>query len=99
LDVLLISPALRGLFQGPADDGFVGRAVYALYRRVRRLHPSTWLGFPHDGSPVFGLGPQRVLRGGCFHNWAIHCTVSKRYQIEKQFHDGCIGFRAVMAET
>jgi formylglycine-generating enzyme required for sulfatase activity len=51
---------------------------------------------PDDGSPVIGGRSQRVLRGGCFHNWAIHCTVSKRYQIEKQFHDGCIGFRIVM---
>ena len=40
-----------------------------------------------------------VLRGGCFHNWVVHCTVSKRYQIERQYHDGCIGFRVVMAET
>jgi hypothetical protein len=34
-----------------------------------------------------------VLRGGCFHNWAMHCTVSKRYEIGHDFHDGCIGFR------
>jgi sulfatase modifying factor 1 len=54
---------------------------------------------PQDGNPTAGDGPERVLRGGCFHNWAIHCTVSKRYQIEKQYHDGCIGFRIVMAET
>jgi formylglycine-generating enzyme required for sulfatase activity len=50
---------------------------------------------PRDGSPRQGDAPERVLRGGCFHNWAIHCTVSKRYQIERQFHDGCIGFRPV----
>jgi len=36
--------------------------------------------------------------GGCFHNWAIHCTVSKRYQMERQDHDGCVGFRVVLAE-
>jgi hypothetical protein len=35
----------------------------------------------------------------CFHNWAIHCTVSKRYQMERQYRDGCIGFRAVLAES
>ena len=37
--------------------------------------------------------------GGCFHNWAIHCTVSKRYQMERQHHDGCVGFRVVLAES
>jgi formylglycine-generating enzyme len=53
---------------------------------------------PRDGTPRLGDAPERVLRGGCFHNWAIHCTVSKRYQIERQFHDGCIGFRPVVVE-
>lgn len=48
---------------------------------------------PQDGSPFTGPGDDRILRGGCFHNWAIHCTVSKRYEIQKDFHDGCIGFR------
>jgi formylglycine-generating enzyme required for sulfatase activity len=48
---------------------------------------------PKDGSPYLGHGTERVLRGGCFHNWAIHCTVAKRYEIGHQFHDGCIGFR------
>ncbi|MDX2037748.1 MAG: SUMF1/EgtB/PvdO family nonheme iron enzyme [Isosphaeraceae bacterium] len=48
---------------------------------------------PGDGTPYEGPGTERVLRGGCFHNWAIHCTVSKRYAIEKIFHDGCIGLR------
>jgi formylglycine-generating enzyme required for sulfatase activity len=37
--------------------------------------------------------------GGCFHNWAIHCTMSKRYQMGRQYHDGCIGFRVVLAES
>jgi formylglycine-generating enzyme required for sulfatase activity len=54
---------------------------------------------PHDGNPTAGDGADRVLRGGCFHNWAVHCTVSKRYQMERQYHDGCIGFRVVMADT
>ena len=51
---------------------------------------------PADGSAYTG-GPvgERVLRGGCFHNWAIHCTVSKRYAIDSDAHDGCIGFRLV----
>ena len=52
---------------------------------------------PRDGTPLVGPGDERVLRGGCFHNWAIHCTVSKRYQIERQYYDGCIGFRLVLS--
>jgi formylglycine-generating enzyme required for sulfatase activity len=55
---------------------------------------------PSDGRPFVDQGNERVLRGGCFHNWAIHCTVSKRYQIDRNYHDGCIGFRlALSAET
>jgi formylglycine-generating enzyme len=53
---------------------------------------------PQDGRPTPGDGPDRVLRGGCCHNWAIHCGVSKRYQMERQYHDGCIGFRVVLAK-
>jgi len=53
---------------------------------------------PGDGSSFTGEGDERVLRGGCFHNWAIHCTVWKRYQIARDFHDGCIGFRLVLAD-
>jgi formylglycine-generating enzyme len=52
---------------------------------------------PADGSPFVGAGNERVLRGGCFHNWAIHCTVSKRYQIDHDYHDGCIGFRLALS--
>ena len=51
---------------------------------------------PADGSPFAGDGPDRVLRGGCFHNWAVHCTVSKRYEIAEDYRDGCIGFRLVL---
>lgn len=54
---------------------------------------------PADGTPHVGRGDERVLRGGCFHNWAAHCTVAKRYEIARDFHDGCIGFRVVLAET
>src|SRR5262245_3813497 len=54
---------------------------------------------PADGSPYLGEGEERVLRGGCFHNWAIHCTVSKRYQIDRTVHDGCIGFRLVLTAS
>ena len=52
---------------------------------------------PADGSAYLGESEERVLRGGCFHNWAVHCTVSKRYQIGRADHDGCIGFRLVLA--
>jgi len=53
---------------------------------------------PTNGAAYMGLGDERVLRGGCFHNWAMHCTVAKRYEIDHRFHDGCIGFRLVLAE-
>jgi formylglycine-generating enzyme required for sulfatase activity len=52
---------------------------------------------PRDGMPYTGPGEERVLRGGCFHNWAAHCTASKRYEIASNFHDGCIGLRVVLA--
>jgi len=51
---------------------------------------------PSDGSAYAGPGDERVLRGGCFHNGAVHCTVSKRYEIGQNYHDGCIGFRLVL---
>ena len=53
---------------------------------------------PQDGTPYVDQGEDRVLRGGCFHNWAIHCTVSKRYEIARDCHDGCIGFRLVFSD-
>ena len=39
---------------------------------------------PHEGGPTPGDAPDRALLGGCFHNKAIHCTVLKRYQMERQ---------------
>jgi len=48
---------------------------------------------PLDGTPCLVESPERVLRGGCHHNWAVHCTVYKRYAIAPNFADGCIGFR------
>lgn len=54
---------------------------------------------PNDGTPFVGPSEDRVLRGGCFHNWAMHCTVSKRYEIARDFHDGCIGLRVVLSES
>jgi formylglycine-generating enzyme len=53
---------------------------------------------PQDGTAFPGPGDERVLRGGCFHNWAVHCTVSKRYEIAHDYHDGCIGFRLVFSD-
>ena len=51
------------------------------------------LNIPLDGTPCQVESQERVLRGGCHHNWAIHCTVYKRYAIAPDFADGCIGFR------
>ena len=52
---------------------------------------------PADGAPYRGAGTERRLRGGCHHNWDIHCTVWWRYGIAPDAHDGCIGFRVVLA--
>jgi formylglycine-generating enzyme required for sulfatase activity len=54
---------------------------------------------PADGTPYVGPGDERVLRGGCFHNWAVHCTVFKRYYIAPDFRDGCIGLRLVLSSA
>ena len=34
---------------------------------------------------------------GCHHMWDLHCTVEWRYGIAAGAHDGCIGFRVVLA--
>ena len=52
---------------------------------------------PTNGLPYEKSGTDRVLRGGCFHNYSIHCTVNKRYEIGPEFGDGCISFRLVLA--
>ena len=52
---------------------------------------------PADGRPYLGVGEQRRLRGGCHHNWDLHCRVFWRYGIVSDAHDGCIGFRVVLA--
>jgi sulfatase modifying factor 1 len=54
---------------------------------------------PPDGRPFRGPGSDRSLRGGCFHNGAVHSTVAKRYEIDRGAHDGCIGFRLVFASS
>jgi formylglycine-generating enzyme required for sulfatase activity len=51
---------------------------------------------PRDGSPCTEESADRVLRGGCYHNWGIHCTVMKRYAIGAIYKDPCIGFRLVL---
>jgi sulfatase modifying factor 1 len=48
---------------------------------------------PKNGTPYLEENSERVLRGGCHHNRAIHCTVSKRYAIIPEAKDECIGFR------
>lgn len=52
---------------------------------------------PVDGRPYLGPGDERRLRGGCHHNWDLHCRVWWRYGIEQDAHDGCLGFRVVLA--
>lgn len=52
---------------------------------------------PADGRPWLGPSDERRLRGGCHHNWDIHCTVWWRYGIAPDSHDGCIGLRLVLA--
>jgi formylglycine-generating enzyme len=52
---------------------------------------------PRDGTPWEGPSDERRLRGGCHHNWDIHCTVWWRYGIVPDAHDGCIGLRLALA--
>jgi hypothetical protein len=52
---------------------------------------------PADGAPYLGPGDERRLRGGCHHNWNLHCTVFWRYGIVPDAHDGCIGFRLALS--
>lgn len=54
---------------------------------------------PADGTPFLGEGSDRVLRGGCHHNWAIHCTVHKRYAIVAEHRDECVGFRLALGDS
>jgi sulfatase modifying factor 1 len=48
---------------------------------------------PLNGTSCLEESGERVLRGGCHHNWAVHCTVTKRYAIVADAYDECIGFR------
>ena len=54
---------------------------------------------PADGRPYLGSGGERRLRGGCFNNWDLHCTVWWRYGIQPDAHDGCLGLRVVLAQA
>lgn len=54
---------------------------------------------PRDGQPYLGPGAERRLRGGCHHNWDLHCTVTWRYGIDPEAHDGCIGFRLALSPS
>lgn len=51
---------------------------------------------PLNGDPCLVESENRVLRGGCFHNNGIHCTVMKRYEIPPDSKDPCIGFRLAL---
>jgi sulfatase modifying factor 1 len=51
---------------------------------------------PSDGTPFLGPSSERVLRGGCHHNWDIHCSVTKRYAIVPEHRDECVGFRLAL---
>ena len=59
------------------------------------------LAMPADGTPWRVENPERErrLRGGCHHNWDLHCRVWWRYGIAQDAHDGCIGFRLVLAPS
>jgi len=52
---------------------------------------------PRDGTACTEESPEHVLRGGCYHNMGIHCTVMKRYEIDAKYKDGCIGFRVAFS--
>jgi len=40
---------------------------------------------------------ERRLRGGCHNNWILFVRIWWRYGIVPDAHDGCIGFRLVLA--
>jgi formylglycine-generating enzyme required for sulfatase activity len=80
------APNLLGLYDMSGNAWEWRRDVFT--RDVSRI--------PTDGQPYVGEGEERVLRGGCFNNWAVHCTVNKRYEIGRQYGDGCIGFRLAL---
>jgi hypothetical protein len=60
---------------------------------IRRF---AWRGATSIGDLAPGRAPR--LGGGCHYNRDLHCRVWWRYGIESDAHDGCIGFRVVLAE-
>ncbi|HTF36827.1 MAG TPA: SUMF1/EgtB/PvdO family nonheme iron enzyme [Blastocatellia bacterium] len=68
-----------------------------VWERCQDCFTSDLSSVPTDGRAFVGPSSERVLRGGCHHNWAVHCTVSKRYEIAHEYHDSCIGFRVVLS--
>lgn len=54
---------------------------------------------PKDSSAYAIATGDKVLRGGCHHNGAVHCTNTKRYEIGPEFFDGCIGFRVALTSA
>jgi len=48
---------------------------------------------PKNGNAYEISTGSKVLRGGCHHNGAVHCTNTMRYEIPPDSFDGCIGFR------
>jgi formylglycine-generating enzyme required for sulfatase activity len=52
---------------------------------------------PPDGSAYAGPGTSRRLRGGCYDNWDLFCTVSWRYGITADAAGDALGFRLVLA--
>jgi sulfatase modifying factor 1 len=51
---------------------------------------------PRDGSAYNMQTDSKILRGGCHHNGAVHCTSTKRYEIIPDAKDACIGFRLAL---
>ena len=54
---------------------------------------------PLDGSACLEESSYRVVRGGSFKNWSIHCTVMKRYEINPDLTGGDVGFRLVLQSS
>lgn len=52
---------------------------------------------PLDGSPCLEYSEFQSVRGGSFTNYAIHCTVMKRYEIHPAGNGDDLGFRLVFS--
>ena len=90
----------RGCRRRPKAPNQLG--LYDMCGNVWEWWPDTYVAnidaVPRDGTPyLVPSTDRRRLRGGCHHNWDIHCTVWWRYEKEADTHDECIGFRLVLA--